>query len=446
LAKTLQALLAQPVLRDVAISGLALYDEPHTPAKILAAYPSLNAAEKRSALATLSSRSTYGRTLLDAVSQNEIPKTDLSADLIRQLHNLHDSKIDQMLEKTWGQVRSTPADKAALIDQYRQLITKKTERAPDPQLGRAVFGRTCQQCHTLYGVGNNIGPDLTGSNRSDLQYLLTNIVDPSAIIAKEYQPTIFTTSDGRVITGIVSSENDKAATVRTATETIVLPKNEIEDRKLSQTSMMPEDQLKQFTTHEILSLFTYLRGRSQVPMLATRENATTFFNSRDLAGWSGERRLWSVENGEIVGRSKGLGHNTFLVSDLAAEDFRLSVEVKLVKNEGNSGVQFRSESLNGYDEMRGYQADIGVGWWGKLYEENGRGILSEKSGEPYLKSGDWNRYEIEAVGNHIRTWVNGQPCVDYTDKAGTRRGIFALQLHAGGPTEVRYRNIKLEIK
>ena len=80
--------------------------------------------------------------------------------------------------------------------------------------------------------------------------------------------------------------------------------------------------------------------------------------------------------------------------------------------------------------MRGYQADIGVGWWGKLYEENGRGILSDKSGEPYLKKGEWNRYEIEAVGNHIRTWLNGQPCVDFTDTAGARRGIFALQLHA----------------
>jgi hypothetical protein len=210
--------------------------------------------------------------------------------------------------------------------------------------------------------------------------------------------------------------------------------------------MMPDDQLKQFTTHEILSLFAYLRGKSQVPMLATKDNATTFFNGRDLTGWTGESRLWSVENGEIVGRSPGIGSNTFLLSDLAAENFRLSLDVKLVKNEGNSGLQFRSESLNGFNEMRGYQADIGVGWWGKLYEENGRGILSDKSGESYLKKGDWNHYEIEAVGSHIRTWLNGQLCVDVNDPPGKSRGQFALQLHAGDPTEVRFRNLQLEVK
>src|SRR4029453_729508 len=88
LVTTLQALLAEPALRDAAIAGLALYDDPHTPAKILATYQSLSTTEKRSALATLASRPPYGLELLAAVSANQIPKTDLSADLIRQLHNL----------------------------------------------------------------------------------------------------------------------------------------------------------------------------------------------------------------------------------------------------------------------------------------------------------------------------------------------------------------------
>lgn len=446
LVKTLQILLGDPALREAALSGLAMYDDPRTPAMILATYSSLSASEKRTALATLSSRSPYGLELLGAISEKQVPKADLSADLIRQLHNLHNDKIDEMLGNIWGQVRSTAADKAALIATYRALLAKKTEQAPDPNLGRTVFGRTCQQCHALYGVGTNIGPDLTGSNRADVEYLLSNIVDPSALIAKEYQPTVFTTSDGRVVTGIVSVENDKAVTIRTATETVILPKNEIDERSLSTTSMMPDDQLKLFATHEILSLFAYLRGKSQVPMLATKDNATAFFNGRDLTGWTGDSRLWSVENSEIIGRSPGLKSNTFLLSDLAAENFRLSLDVKLVKNEGNSGVQFRSEPLHGFNEMRGYQADIGVGWWGKLYEENARAILSDKSGEPYLNKGDWNHYEIEAVGSHIRTWLNGQLCTDLNDPPGKRRGQFALQLHSGDPTEVRFRNLKLEVK
>ena len=94
--------------------------------------------------------------------------------------------------------------------------------------------------------------------------------------------------------------------------------------------------------------------------------------------------------------------------------------------------------------MKGYQADVGAGWWGKLYEENGRALLWDKSGEEHVKPGDWNTYEIEAVGGHIRTWINGQLCVDLDDPGGAPRGIIALQLHSGGATEVRFKDLKLE--
>ena len=254
LAVTLQSLLADQRLRDAALTGLALYDDPHTPAKILAAYSQLNPNEKRAALSTLASRIPYGLDLMKAVSAQQIPAKDLSADLVRQLHNLKDESIDKMIGDVWGQIRTTPADKAALIESYRKQVTAKDAADSDPALGRAVFTKTCQQCHTLYGIGTNIGPDLTGSNRSDVEYLLSNIVDPSAVIAKEYRPTIVVSTDGRVITGIVAGEDDKSLTLRTATETVVLPKDEIDERTVSDTSMMPDDQLKQFSTAEVLSL------------------------------------------------------------------------------------------------------------------------------------------------------------------------------------------------
>ncbi|TWT39666.1 hypothetical protein Enr8_13670 [Blastopirellula retiformator] len=107
-------------------------------------------------------------------------------------------------------------------------------------------------------------------------------------------------------------------------------------------------------------------------------------------------------------------------------------------------MQFRSEALPG-GSVSGYQADVGAGWWGKLYEEHGRGLLWDKSGEPHLKPGEWNQYEIVAQGDHIQTFLNGKACVDLKDEKGAKRGVFALQLHSGGPTEVRFRNPKLEI-
>jgi hypothetical protein len=263
-------------------------------------------------------------------------------------------------------------------------------------------------------------------------------------MAKEYRQTVVATKDGRVLTGIVRAEDNQTLSLQTVEALLLVPKSEIEERTTSELSMMPEDQLKPFSQAEVRALLEYLRGKVQVPLLATPENATAFFNGKDLSGWRGDGRLWSVEQGEIVGRTTGLDHNEFLISDLAAADFRLELDVKLVGNAGNSGIQFRSQTRE-RGEVQGYQADIGVGWWGKLYEENGRALLWDKSGEPHVKPGAWNRYEIVATGSRVRTFLNGQSCVDLNDPPGARRGIFALQLHSGGPTEVRFRNLRLEV-
>lgn len=445
LVGTLQQMVGDPAMRDLALNGLALYDDSATPAVILESYGSYSPGEKQRALAALASRSSYGAELLQAVAVGRVPITDLSADLVRQLHNLNNATISNHLNELWGTVRSTPEDKARQVKEYRQLLDSPAADQADPELGRAVFVKTCQQCHTLYGVGETIGPDLTGSNRSDTDYLLSNVVDPSALISKEYQNSIMLTDSGRVLTGIISAEDDKSITIRSTTETLVVPKEEIEERSLSETSMMPDDQLKQFSPHEVLSLLAYLQGKAQTPLLATKDNVGLLFNGRDLTGWQGDMSLWSVESGEIVGRTAGISHNSFLISDLCAEDFELKLEVLLKDNAGNSGIQFRSKPRNGFDEMIGYQADIGHDWWGKLYEEHGRELLWDQPGEQHVLQGQWNEYKIRAVGNRIQTWLNGQLCVDLDDPDGARRGVFALQLHSGGPTEVRFRNFQLEI-
>ncbi len=263
-------------------------------------------------------------------------------------------------------------------------------------------------------------------------------------MANEYRQSILLTDSGQVVTGIVRSETENAVTVQTAEAIVVVPKDEIERRMVSEQSMMPDDQLSQFSDHEKRSLIAYLRSKAQTPLRATTENATQLFNGKDLAGWSGNSELWSVQEGMIVGKSSGLKENEFLVSDLLVGDFKLTLEVMLVENKGNSGVQFRSQA-RADGSVEGYQADIGEGWWGKLYEEHGRALLWDKSGEAHVKLGQWNTYEIEAVGSQITTRINGATCVDLNDADGRREGIFALQLHSGGPTEVRFRNLKLTV-
>lgn len=441
----LHTLINEEALRGPALRALGGYDHPQTPPLLLKAYAGYNAQDKRDALATLAARTSYAEALMAAVDAKQIPPSDLSADLVRQLQNLNSKVVEATLGRHWGIVRQSPQEKLKAIAQHKQMITAPRAPKPDISLGRAVFAKTCQQCHVMFAVGGKVGPELTGSNRANLDYLLSNILDPSAVMAKEYQPSVLALSDGRVITGIVRSNTGGVLTVQTANEVLLVPQKEVDQMEQSSKSMMPDDILKPLSPDEIRALAGYMASPSQVPILATADTVKNFFNGRDLTGWDGRSDLWSVENGEIVGRTTGLKNNEFLISQLLATNFKLSLEVKLVDNQGNSGIQFRSESLPG-GEMKGYQADIGPGWWGKLYEEHGRALLWKDSGESHVKPGDWNTYEVEAVGTHVRTWINGQLCVDLEDTGGARRGVFGLQLHSGGPTEVRYRNLRLELK
>jgi putative membrane-bound dehydrogenase-like protein len=443
LAPILQRVLSEPALRGAALRGLAAYDDAKTPDLVLKLFPSLNSAEKRDALNTLSARPAYAVALLDAIATKKVAAADVSADVVRQLRNLKNKDVERRIGEVWGVVRDTPADRARMIVEYRKKLLGPGPQ-PDVALGRAVFAKTCQQCHVLYGVGGKVGPEITGSNRADLNYLLENILDPSAVIPKEYAATVLEMKDGRVLTGIVKDETADSLTVVTANETLTLPVREIETRVPSKQSMMPDDQLKPFSDREVRSLIAYLQGPAQTPILATPDNAKDFFNGKDLTGWDGDPKLWKVENGEIVGKSPGIKRNEFLKSQMVAENFRLKIKVKLVPNKENSGIQFRSEALPD-GEMKGPQADVGAGWWGKLYEESGRGLLSKKSGESFVKVDDWNEYEILAVGSKVRTWINGNLCVDLDDPKISRRGIFGLQIHSGGPMEVRFKDLRLEV-
>ncbi len=444
LPAVLHQLIADESLRGPALRGLAAYDHAETPARILSVYATLAPGEKRDAIATLASRPAYAKTLLGAVADKKIAAAEIPADLVRQLRNLGDVEIDKRIAEVWGIVRATPAERSKLMGEYRKLLTAPGN-PPDLALGRALYAKTCQQCHLLFGVGGKVGPDITGANRSDLHYLLENVLDPGAVIPKEYAVTLIELKNGRVITGIVREETATALTVVTADETLTIPRNDIESTKPTDQSMMPDDQLKPFKDEEVRALFAYLQSAAQTPLLATPENAKDFFNGKDLTGWDGDPGLWKVENGEIVGKTSGLKKNAFLRSQMTAGDFRLSLKVKLTPNTENSGIQFRSESLP-EDDVKGLQADIGAGWWGKLYDEHGRGLLWDKPGDPHVKSGEWNEYVIEANGSRIRTWINGQACVDLDDPKAPRRGIFALQLHSGGATEVRFKELKLEVK
>jgi putative heme-binding domain-containing protein len=259
-------LLKDSALRAPAIRGLAAYADPKTPEALLAIYATLPAEEKRDALLTLVSRTAYARALLGAIADNRLSAKDLSADIARQLRGLNQPDLTKELEKVWGVSRETPAEKLALQAKYKALIEDKKRPAPDASHGRLIFTQTCGVCHTLFGSGGKIGPDLTGSNRADVDYLLHNIVDPNAEIPNAYRTTMMELKDGRTLVGIANQQDPKVVSIVTPNETLSIPRDEIKNITTSEISMMPEGLLLPWSESDIRDLISYLRSPSQVPL------------------------------------------------------------------------------------------------------------------------------------------------------------------------------------
>ncbi|SIN82805.1 protein of unknown function [Singulisphaera sp. GP187] len=171
------------------------------------------------------------------------------------------------------------------------------------------------------------------------------------------------------------------------------------------------------------------------------------FNGKDLSGWvtPADKTLFSVENGEIVGRTKGnLKKNEFLVTEKPYGDFVLKAKVKLRNH--NSGIQFRSKRADD-GAVSGPQADVANGYWGLLYEERGRGILEQfdkEKAEALIKKNDWNDFVISAKGDHVTIDINGTRVIDRVDPKFAKEGIIALQVHTGEPMEVRYKDLEIK--
>lgn len=262
----LQSLVTDPAMSGSAIRGLAAFNNPKTPEVILSAYPKLNANEKRDAASTLTSRPEYARAFMGAIEDNIIPKETLTADLLRQLRNLKDETIEESLTRAYGTFRDTPEDKKQQIQHFKNVYYAGGSAPGNASRGRVVYNNVCFQCHTLYGVGGKVGPDITGSNRGDLDYLLETVVDPNAVIPNEYRAVNIDMVDGRSLTGIIKNQDGTTITLATANETLVLPREDIEDQYQSQLSMMPEGLLDPLKEQEIRDLIYYLRLPNQAPL------------------------------------------------------------------------------------------------------------------------------------------------------------------------------------
>ncbi|MCA9259777.1 MAG: c-type cytochrome, partial [Planctomycetales bacterium] len=256
--EALGAALALRDMRDETLRALATFQAEEIPELILARYGEFDLAEKQSALETLASRAAFARPLLDAVIDQRIARSDLLAQHVRQLRSLDDPKLSEAIDKLWGQSRETPREKRELFERLKRELTPAVLAQADVEAGRKLFEKHCATCHTLFGQGGKIGPDLTGSNRANLEYVLENLADPSALVGRDYQSTVIITENGRSLIGLIVEENDSALTLQTATEKVVVPKSEIEERFLSEQSLMPDGLTDALPGNDLRDLAGYL--------------------------------------------------------------------------------------------------------------------------------------------------------------------------------------------
>ncbi len=184
-------------------------------------------------------------------------------------------------------------------------------------------------------------------------------------------------------------------------------------------------------------------------LCAAEQGFTPLFNGKTLDGWEVDTPgLWQARDGMIVGKSPGLKYNDFLRTKKNYSDFILKLSFRMIDGQGNSGVQFRTKPVPGSHEVSGFQADIGQQYWGCLYDESRRKkVLVQATPESLagLKKDGWNEYVITAQGNHITLDLNGTRTVDYYEKEPgiETTGFLALQLHAGPPMEMHFKDIRI---
>ncbi|MCM8525695.1 MAG: c-type cytochrome [Lentisphaeraceae bacterium] len=249
-------------LRSDAIRAYGSFQGKNIPATLLKHYPSFDEASKRTVVETLATRKEFAQELLSALKKGSVKKEEIPAYVARNLQNI----LGKSFTEAYGDTQQVSEDKTKLIATYKSKLNSPAFAKADASNGRAVYQRTCAACHKLYDSGGIIGPDLTGSNRADQDYILLNIIDPSFDMPEAYRMVTVTKKDGQILTGNIIDEDQQKIVVSMVGAKTVVSKADIKSRVVSKVSMMPEGLLKTLSDKDFLDLIKYLQTEKQVEM------------------------------------------------------------------------------------------------------------------------------------------------------------------------------------
>lgn len=209
------------------------------------------------AIELLTQRPVWAKTLLKAVGDKKVAANAINVNQARRLYDTKDAEVRELLAKHWGQVREGRSpDRDKIIAEMRSLIRKSPG---DSMKGEAAFKKVCAQCHKMYGEGAEVGPDITLNGRNDYTQLLSNVFDPSLVIGAGYRSYTVLTEGGRVINGLLVEESPQRIVLKVqGGKQEIVPRDDIDEFKVSEISLMPEQLEKQLSQQEIIDLFAYI--------------------------------------------------------------------------------------------------------------------------------------------------------------------------------------------
>ncbi len=242
-----------------ALDVLAAYDNPMVSSALIDAYTPASKDMRQRIRDIAFSRPSTAIAFLQAVEAGKLKGDDIPLDQLRHLSLHKNAQIDGLVHKRWGNIGpGTSEEKLATMRRFNNDLRAGTGNVAN---GKAVFEKTCAVCHQLFGHGNKIGPDLTTANRSDRAALLGNIVDPSAVIRREFMNYIVVTTSGRVLTGVMAEQDGASVTIVDANnQRTKIPRSEVDELRESDVSLMPERLLDKLTSQELRDLFAYLQS------------------------------------------------------------------------------------------------------------------------------------------------------------------------------------------